>query len=585
MNPTRLFLAALAALLLAALPLLARKPVIGADLPPWKPAGRYTHPPIEESSGLALSQRYPGVYWTLNDSGNPPVLYATRPDGSLINEFPVQGAENRDWEALALDKQGRLWIGEIGNNSRRREDLCVYVVAEPDPYTTATLPVLARYTYRYPAENVDAEGLFISGGLPYLLSKEQDRAVLYRFPALHPDEQVVLQRLGEAHEARLVTDAALSRDGTRLALCTYDRVWIYEGKAGDPAALIAAKPWSLAHDFAVEANAFDDYDLVLTSEERSLYRLPRWWYERELTLPPRQLASALDRLEGTTARQGRFRVQPYVDAGLEIGGAQLLLEGAGPEAQLRQQLDFSRADRYTFTLALTHGPRYGAVQLLVDGQPLGAAHDCHAARPAAGVLVDFGARALTQGRHELALRLAGGEKRAALAGYLIRSAAPFATPYQVLGPFAKPAPWDIDAPLPPEEDLGPNRTFAGSAGSISWQRLDADSTGFADLLRALPGAPAAAVAYALTYVYAPQARSTALLVGSDDQVAVWLNGIEMHRNNTARGAMPDEDVVSCQLQAGWNQVLCQVGQNGGGWGLYLRFADATGDLVYSAEGR
>lgn len=92
------------------------------------------------------------------------------------------------------------------------------------------------------------------------------------------------------------------------------------------------------------------------------------------------------------------------------------------------------------------------------------------------------------------------------------------------------------------------------------------------------------MAYALTYVYAPQARNTALLVGSDDQVAVWIGGAQVHRNNTARGAVPDEDVVSCELQAGWNQVLCKVGQNGGGWGLYLRFADPDGDLRYSAEG-
>ncbi|MSR83798.1 MAG: hypothetical protein EXS58_12900 [Candidatus Latescibacteria bacterium] len=584
MTWTRMLLGPLTGLCLAAHPLLARKPVVGADLPPWNAVGRYTHAPIEESSGLVVSYQYPGVYWTLNDSGNAPVLYATRLDGTLIGEFAVQGAENSDWEALSLDDQGQLWIGEIGNNSRRRDDLMVYVVAEPNPFAEGTVQVAAQYPYRYPAENVDAEGMFIAGGLPYIFSKEQDRAVLYRFPALRPDEQMVLERVGEAREAQRVTDAALSRDGQRLALCTYDRVWIYEGNAADPAALIAAKPWSLAHDFAVEANAFEGYDLVLTSEERSIYRLPQWWYERQLALPPQKLESALDRLESTAARQGRFRVQPYTEAGLEIGGAQLLLEGAGPGAQLSQILDFSRADRYAFTLALTQGPAYGTVELLVDGQPLGQAHDCRAAESAAGVLVDFGARTLTQGRHELALRLAGDALQAGLAGYLIRSAAPFATQYQVLGPFAKAADWDIDAPLPPEQDLGLGKSFAGAAGSISWQRLDADTSGWVDFLSALPNTPSTAVAYALTYVFTPKPCNTTLLVGSDDQVAVWVNGTQVHRHNVARGAVPDEDVASCELQAGWNQVLCKVGQNGGDWGLYLRFADPEGNFNYSADG-
>ncbi len=81
------------------------------------------------------------------------------------------------------------------------------------------------------------------------------------------------------------------------------------------------------------------------------------------------------------------------------------------------------------------------------------------------------------------------------------------------------------------------------------------------------------------------AEAQLLLVGSDDQVAVWINGVRVHRHNPSRGATPDEDMVPCELRAGWNQVLCKVGQHYGGWGLYLRFADPEGDLKYAAEGQ
>jgi hypothetical protein len=74
-----------------------------------------------------------------------------------------------------------------------------------------------------------------------------------------------------------------------------------------------------------------------------------------------------------------------------------------------------------------------------------------------------------------------------------------------------------------------------------------------------------------------------MLIGSDDQVAVWVNGEEVHRNNTSRGAFPDSDIVQCELNAGWNEVLCKIGQNGGGWGLYLRFNDPDGSLRYGLE--
>lgn len=157
------------------------------ESPPWRAVGRYTHPPIRESSGIVKSGQFEGVYWTLNDSGNPATLYATKRTGELIGEIAVKGAGNIDWEALGIDDKNQLWIGEIGNNSRLRIDLQVIVVREPNPLTETEVEVTASYPYRYPAENVDAEGLFIADGVPYIVSKERERAVLYRFPSLQAD--------------------------------------------------------------------------------------------------------------------------------------------------------------------------------------------------------------------------------------------------------------------------------------------------------------------------------------------------------------------------------------------------------------
>ena len=123
-------------------------------------------------------------------------LYATKLNGELIQEIAVSGSQNFDWEALGIDSQNRLWIGEIGNNSRLRQDLKVVVVEEPNPFTETAVAVIASYPYRYPNENVDAEGLFIVEGIPYIVSKERERAVLYRFPALQPDMKQVLARVG-----------------------------------------------------------------------------------------------------------------------------------------------------------------------------------------------------------------------------------------------------------------------------------------------------------------------------------------------------------------------------------------------------
>ena len=261
------------------------------DTPPWKPIGQYTHPDIQESSGIVKSQQFEAVYWTLNDSGNPATLYATKRNGELIQEIAVQGSKNFDWEALGIDAKNQLWIGEIGNNSRLRQDLKVVVVAEPDSFNDTAAEVIASYPYRYPDENVDAEGLFIAGGIPYIVSKERERAVLYRFPTLKPDVKQVLERVGEFADAKFITGAGLSEDGTRLAVCTYDALWVYHGTVDNLAEMIQSTPWHVSHDFSGEAVCFDGYDLVLTNEGRDLYHLPQFWYEKALPLPPKDTQS------------------------------------------------------------------------------------------------------------------------------------------------------------------------------------------------------------------------------------------------------------------------------------------------------
>src|SRR5262245_57051971 len=59
-----------------------------ATLPSTQPAfeivGRLDAREISESSGIVESRRYPGVYWTHNDSGNGAEIFAITREGKLI---------------------------------------------------------------------------------------------------------------------------------------------------------------------------------------------------------------------------------------------------------------------------------------------------------------------------------------------------------------------------------------------------------------------------------------------------------------------------------------------------------------------
>jgi len=560
------------------------------DIPPWQPTGQYTHPDIRESSGIVASRQFAGVYWTLNDSGNPAALYATKLNGELIQKIEINGSRNFDWEALGIDDKHQLWIGEIGNNSRLRFDLKVVVVAEPDPFNETEAEVIASYPYRYPNENVDAEGLFIVEGVPYIVSKERERAVLYRFPALEPDKKQVLETVGEFTGAKFVTGAGVSEDGTRLAVCTYDALWVYHRTVGDLAQMIQSTPWHLPHNFSGEAVCFDGYDLVLTNEARDLYYLRQFWYEKEWTLPPKDTYSAIDLLPKTTTHSVAVQTESYRAEGIDIGGSHITFtpETTGQAAAVTVPIEVPYRDVYEIRSILMRGPGYAHVQLSVDNTVVGAPYDCYSTESIAGTLVSFGIAPLNAGENQIMLSIVGKASEATgykigIDSYQVLNASPFVERYAVLGPFPKTDVETIDELLRTGGQLDLETTYTGIDGKpIRWQEATSRADGYLDLRKDLSPMPMT-VGYTLVYIHAPKTTDSVMLIGSDDEIAVWLNGTEIHRKSIDAGATADADAVPCQLKAGWNTVLCQKVDLGWSWGLYLRFTDAEGVLKYATQ--
>ena len=92
---------------------------------------------VTESSGLVASRTLPGAYWTHNDSGDGPFIYAFNTRGESLAVFRVTGANARDWEDIAAGpgpqrNRSYLYIGDIGDNSAKRSEIVVYRIPEPD---------------------------------------------------------------------------------------------------------------------------------------------------------------------------------------------------------------------------------------------------------------------------------------------------------------------------------------------------------------------------------------------------------------------------------------------------------------------
>lgn len=64
-----------------------------------------------------------------NDGGNDPKLFVLNLDGSIRHKVSITNAENEDFEDIALDDKGNLYVGDFGNNNNTRTDLKILKVS------------------------------------------------------------------------------------------------------------------------------------------------------------------------------------------------------------------------------------------------------------------------------------------------------------------------------------------------------------------------------------------------------------------------------------------------------------------------
>ncbi len=225
-------------------------------------------PLLTESSGIARSQREPGLFWSHNDSGGPAAAYAFDARGEYRGQLTVTGAINLDWEDMSSfseDGQPRLLIADIGDNNAFRPLLTLYVVAEPamptGQVTEARALPLRTLLVLYPDGPRDCESIAVDSaeGAIYLLSKRDPLPRLYRVPLNPLVPVVVATALGDTQVPRApaghenpqryewVTSMDINSDATALAAITESQLHVYRREAGEPWIAAMQRP-PLSHD-------------------------------------------------------------------------------------------------------------------------------------------------------------------------------------------------------------------------------------------------------------------------------------------------------------------------------------------------
>ena len=229
-----------------------------------------------ESSGVVASRRYTDVFWTHNDGGGPKkqVLYAIDREGNTRASFPVIGVTLHDWEDLAIDSAGHLYIGDIGNNDSKRDALAVYEIEEPNPQAGAERISSKRvWNLRFPGAPFDCESLFVWKDYGYVVSKvfNNARAQIFRFPLKETNRPLTLELVATTKIESPVTGADISADGTLLGLVAKNGAYVFRID-GDVTRVSNANPHhTKLKNQHIEGCCFVPEGLLVTSERRMIF--------------------------------------------------------------------------------------------------------------------------------------------------------------------------------------------------------------------------------------------------------------------------------------------------------------------------
>lgn len=232
-------------------------------------------PRITESSALAVSVKHDDLVYTVNDQGNHPVLFAIQlSTGDVVGETDLSSLSVQDTESLAVDADGTLWLGDLGDNDTNRDDVSILSFPEPGPGDHEPESV-ERYPVDFPHGPVDVEGMLVQPATHRVRLAAKTRhglGTIYALPPLSPGVTAHAVDTGIA-APRAVSDATYTHDGAWALLRTNDDIWVYDTTTWQPVQKIKGPDLVQGESIAVEAG--DTSFLVGTEGENSpIVRLP-----------------------------------------------------------------------------------------------------------------------------------------------------------------------------------------------------------------------------------------------------------------------------------------------------------------------
>jgi hypothetical protein len=236
---------------------------------------------LKEVSGTEIVPKSK-LIWMVNDGGNKPILFGLNIKGNIVKEIKIK-AKNHDWEDLASDDKGTIYIGDFGNNSNKRKNLSIIIVEqnELDEKKAEVDEIAFEYPnqFEFPPNNknkyFDTEAFFYFKSALYLLTKSRvdgnyGKTTLYKIPAKkgkYIAEIVAKFESCKERECR-ITSADISPNEKKVVLLSQKKVLIFSDFKDDQFFSGAVTTINLRYPSQKESITFkDDHTLLITDEK------------------------------------------------------------------------------------------------------------------------------------------------------------------------------------------------------------------------------------------------------------------------------------------------------------------------------